>query len=222
MNDDNVGTMLGIATQAWEPFAIPHDTAYFEALDFGRILRTGSPLEWCLSLARDGDALMLDAQRLNTATVSPFLMEALTAQSVACMENVKLDAAVPLEAMGRIVLVDITPYRKQPVTPTHNAANKEPRYACGDPPVPMLFLSGLDRDVVRGYHRCIQFMLTDEARGKQMLSKHLEAILAEMVGKLTRSEVMYFMVKAQSLSTGAYRMRFLETDVIPPSGGIVA
>lgn len=50
--------MLGIekqATDTWGPFMMPGNAAEFSALDMGRILQTGNPLEWYTLIAKDPD-----------------------------------------------------------------------------------------------------------------------------------------------------------------------
>lgn len=207
------------SASTWGPFALP-DTPLFQALDLGQIEAT-NPLQWCLSLAQSGEPFALDIQRLHGGVISPLIMEALTAQAITCMGTVELTSVQPLEAVGSIIVFDITPHiiRTEPAPLPRQ--NRKPRYADGDPPVPLLFLSKVSKVTTTKYHTCIQHMLVGNTIGRRVLSEHLTCIMAEMVGELTRAEVFFFLVKLQSFATGAYKMRFPEADILPAKGGII-
>lgn len=208
---DVLNDLVGV--ERWGPFAVPGGED-FQALDAGEIMKT-NPLRWAMKVAREDEGFALRVQPLTADIVGEFLLEALAAQALLAMP-MDFDMALPLETVGRIVTVDFDPHVPEPPPPAEPPATRNPRYADGDPPIPMLFLVGLDGKVERAYYREVCAFLRSGKAGEQM-DLVLQAVMA---GQVSRPEAFYFLMKVQSLLTGAYKQRYsLLGEVIPAAMG---
>jgi len=201
-----------VSLERWGPFAVP-DVEKFQEPDVSAIWKA-NPLQWAMQLAQNGEMFRLDVKPLTVDAVGEFLLEAIAAQALMAIPG-QFEQAIPLESVGRIVTVDFDPHRPRPA-PTPRP-NREPRYTDGDPPVPLLFLSGIDRKVESAYHGAIANFLSHNRLSE--FDGILHAVLNKFAGHLSRAEVFYFLVRVQSLVTGAYKQRYLAHEVIPAEIG---
>lgn len=203
-----------VALERWGPFAIPDDNT-FQALDMGAIWKA-NPLQWAMQLSQKGEMFQLDVEPLTTDAVGEFLLEAIAAQALMAIPGMAFEQAMPLECVGRIVTIDFDPHVPRPVSTPR--LDRQPRYMDGDPPVPMLFLTGINRKVEQRYHATVYHFLRN---GKDIAAFNpiLENVLAEMVGHLSRAEVFYFLVRVQSLITGAYKQQYLQHQIMSAGVG---
>ena len=159
----------------------------------------------------------LDIKPLTTDTVGEFMLEALAAQSLMAIPGMAFEQAIPLECVGRVVTVDFDPHAPPTKVTPAPRPNREPRYADGDPPIPMLILAGIDRKVETAYHGAVCAFLKNG--NISQFNGILHAVLNKFAGHLSRAEVFYFLVRVQSLLTGAYKQRYLQHQVIPAEVG---
>lgn len=200
-----------VSLERWGPFAVP-DTGTFQAPDVGQVWTT-NPLQWAMQFSQ---SIQLDIKPLTADAVGDFMLEAIAAQALMAIPGMAFEQAIPLECVGRIVTVDFDPH-----TPSKSASaprqNRVPRYADGDPPVPMLFLTGIDRKVETAYHGAVcNFLRSGDI---SQFNGILHAVLNKFAGRLSRAEVFYFLVRVQSLLTGAYKQKYLQHQVIPVEVG---
>ena len=203
-----------VSLERWGPFVIP-DTGTFQASEVGAIWTT-NPLQWVMSLNQQGEMFQLDVKPLTADAVGEFMLEAIAAQALMAIPGMAFEQAIPLEAVGRIVTVDFDPHTPPAPAPAPRP-NREPRYADGDPPVPMLILTGIDHKVEHAYYGAVcNFLRSGDI---SQFNGILHAVLNKFAGHMSRAEVFYFLVRVQSLLTGAYKQRYLQHQVIPAEVG---
>jgi hypothetical protein len=175
--------------QVAENFRVPAATtslvptgARFAETDLQAILG-GNLGPWTLSVMGE----LKDPLELDSTVVNPLILEFLTAQAVLAFE-VRASSVVPRVALGRIVLVEYEPYKKQ------------------DPPIPLLCLLPLDAVAIVSHNVAInEFLVSGNARRMQSA---IRAVLDASVDVMTRPEAFFYYTKMLSLATGAYRQRY--------------
>jgi hypothetical protein len=144
---------------------------------------------WTLSVMEE----LEDPMELDSTVVKPLVLEFLTAQAVLSF-NVPATTVVPRVAMGRIVLVEYTPFKKQ------------------DPPIPLLALLPLDAAAVIAHNIAVhEFLAQGNARRMQSAIK---AVLEAGLDVMTRTEAFFYYTKMLSLATGAYLQRYDTLQVV--------
>lgn len=204
--------MFEVASMNWAVMAEPNVGEVLTALDLGEIWKT-NPLVWAME---HGMVLDTAIKPLTTDTVGDFLMEAIAAQALSCVPG-KYTSAMPLECLGKIVIVDFDPHKK--VAQLDPAPNRKPRYMNGDPPIPMLFMTSISEEVQKNYHYAVA-RFVDNSKARVDVTNALDSVLVQMMEEaVTRIEAFYFLVKVQSLLTGAYKQRYLPGEIISPQMG---
>jgi hypothetical protein len=138
---------------------------------------------WTLSVMEE----LEDPLELDSTVIKPLILEFLTAQAVLAFE-VRAASVVPRVALGRVVLVEYEPYKKQ------------------DPPIPLLCLLPLDAVAIVSHNIAINEFLTSGNAGR--MQSAIRAVLDAGVGVMTRTEAFFYYTKMLSLATGAYRQRY--------------
>ena len=141
---------------------------------------------WVLSMMTN-DPLAMEEVPLDSQTVGTLMLEFLTAQAILAFQA-KASSVMPKSAMGRVVMVDYTPWKRP------------------DPPIPLLSLLTLDMGAVSVYNKAMHdFLANNNAIG---LWTAIGGVLRSGVDVFTRSEAFFFYTKVISLATGAYSQRY--------------
>ncbi len=153
----------------------------------------GNAGTWAMSLLAD-KPLVMDEKLLDPPLVGTLVLEFLTAQAVLAFQ-VPASSVFPVSAVGRVVLVNYTPWKHV------------------DPPVPLLSLIPIDRSALDYYQAAVNHFLT--VGNAQYLGPAIRRVLKSGTGNLYRNEAFFFYTKMISLVTGAYQQRYDALHVIP-------
>ncbi len=150
-----------------------------------------NPANWLYHTTRN-DPLPLIENSLTPQTVGALTLEFLTAAAVLAF-NVTASSVKPVKAMGRVVLIDYTPWQRR------------------DPPVPLLDMLDLPRRALLTHNAAIHLMLkrNDASAIRPAMSAVLRACAQRSQSRdaetpMRAAEAFYYVAKMLSLVTGAY------------------
>ncbi len=184
--------------------SIPGTELFFEPPADGRLLNAAdvpqllnNPASW-LYHATQSEPLALTENDLTLQTVGNLTLEFLTSVAVLAF-NVTASSVKPVKAMGRVVLIDYTPWQRK------------------DPPVPLLDMLGLPRRALAMHNAAIHLMLTqnDASAIRPAMSAVLQSCASRersrssgVETRMRAAEAFYYVARMLSLVTGAYTQSF--------------
>jgi hypothetical protein len=216
-----------------EWLSVPDDSPEFGRGDLATIKHT-SAMQWAIGLLTAGEPIAVDPYELDVDVVGRFTMEAIASQALMCMPHMPFQSANPIEAFHRILLVDfelkpeadilasivLEPdgHSRTRIEAQVERQDRVTRYF-DDPPVPVLVATPISGAATQQYYEMVADFMSGTPLTRLDANSVVEGLLSTLVGELSRAEAFYFLIKLQSLLTGAYKQTFANPNAVIPEAG---